>query len=184
MADNFEDEVSGLALSEREITFCEQYAIYANGTKAATIAGYANSPGQTSKQLLNKADIQAYLKALRAKAAELAGVTLIRNAQEIAKIAYGNAASLRADWMNVKDWDELTDEEKSIISEVKAQVTTTYTKQGDPITNELLHFKTHNKLAALEMLNKMFGFNQPDQVELSGKDGGAIQVTGMVIKKE
>lgn len=87
MESNFEEEVSGLALSEKEITFCEQYAIYANGTKAATIAGY-NSPGQACKQLLKKTDIQTYLKALRAKAAELAGVTIVRNLIELAVIAY------------------------------------------------------------------------------------------------
>lgn len=181
--DFFNEALTDTGLSEKEIIFCEQYAIYANAAKAARIAGY-NNPAQSARQLTQNEEIIKCVKALKMKAAEMAGVTLIRNAQELAKIAYGNAANLRSDWMNVKDWEELTDEEKAILSEVKTQVTTTYSKQGDPITNEILHFKTHNKLAAIEMLNKMFGFNQPDQVELSGKDGAPIEITGMVIKKE
>jgi phage terminase small subunit len=85
--ENFNETVSEIALSEKEIIYCENYAIYANGSKAAAIAGY-NHPKESSSQLLKKPDIQSYLKALRAKAAEMAGVTIIRNLMELAAIAY------------------------------------------------------------------------------------------------
>ena len=90
-SEEFKDAVSEIVLSEKEVIYCEQYATYANGTKAATIAGY-NNPKESSCQLLRKPDIQNYLKALRAKAADMAGVTIIRNLMELAVIAYPGKA--------------------------------------------------------------------------------------------
>jgi hypothetical protein len=69
------------------------------------------------------------------------------------------------------------------LSEVRSEVTTMYSKSGEPIVTEKLHFKVHDKLKAIEMLNKMFGFNQPDKMEHTGENGGPIKVTGMVISK-
>jgi len=163
--------------------FCQEYVVDLNVQKAMRRANF-NEYYTKGGYWLEKPEVQAYVKYLQSNAAETVGISLIRNATELAKIAYGSAANLRSDWMNVKDWDELTDEEKCILSEVKAQTTTTYSKQGDPIITEILHFKTHDKLRAIEMLNKIFGFNQPDQLEVSGKGGAPIVVTGMVIKKE
>lgn len=109
MEGDFKD-IGEIALSKKEITFCEQYAIYANGTKSATIAGY-NNPQESSAQLLRKPDIQNYLKALRGKSAELAGVTIARNLIELAVIAYPsrgiNDAGIEVDVYAAKPSDRL-----------------------------------------------------------------------------
>ena len=148
MEGDFNDVVSEIALSEKEITYCEQYVVYANGSKAARIAGYDN-PKESSCQLLRKPDIQNYLKALRAKAADLAGVTIVRNLMELAVIAYPSRG----------------------INDAGIEV-------------DVYQAKPSDRLKAIEVINKMCAFNAPEQVELSGKDGAPINITGMVIKKD
>jgi phage terminase small subunit len=149
MDDSFIDEaLTDIGLSEKEIIFCEQYAIYANAAKAARTAGY-NNGAQSARQLLTKPEVQNCLKALRSKAAEMAGVTIVRNLMELAAIAYPSKG---------------TDDDGKVIDVYQA--------------------KPSDRLKAIEVINKMCAFNAPDQVELSGKDGAAISITGMVIKKE
>lgn len=82
-----DNALTDFGLSEKEIIFCEKYAIYANAAKAAREAGY-NNGAQSARQLLTKKEVQECLKELKSKAAEVAGVTIIRNAMELARIAF------------------------------------------------------------------------------------------------
>lgn len=138
-----DNALTDFGLSEKEIIFCEKYAIYANAAKAAREAGY-NNGAQSARQLLTKKEVQDCLKELKSKAAEVAGVTIIRNAMELAKIAYG---------------------------------------EEDEDGNVIIH-RPIERMKAVELLNKMFAFNAPDKIEHTGENGGPIQVTGMVIRKE
>lgn len=131
-------------LTEKQRTFCEEYVIHCNATKAALAIGIENNPTQSGFQFLKNEHVQGYLRWLRSRAAEVAGVTVVRNAMELTKIAYGEVD-----------------------------------KDGNPI-----EYKPFERIKAIEVLNKMFGLNKPEKVEHTGENGGPIQVTGMVIKKE
>lgn len=162
---------SGIELTEKEKQFCEQYVIDWNGTRAAKHAGYSEKTAYViACENLRKPHIQAYIAELKGKTAELAGVSALRNAQELAKIAYSSAAAMREDWENVKDWDDLTEDEKAIISEVVTSETRFTTKDGrESITREL-KYKTYDKQRAIEMLNKMFGWNSPEKHDIRIND--------------
>lgn len=144
MTDTQTDPLTDLGLSQKEMTFCEHYAVYANAKDAADVAGY-NNPQQSGYYLLKKEEVQAYIKAIKAKAADVAGVTLIRNLKELAAIAY------------------------PVINDAG---------------NAVYDAKPIERIKAIEVINKMCDFESAKKIELSGKDGAPIVVTGMVIKKE
>ena len=181
MEGDFKDEF--LELSDLDRAFCEEYVIDCDAAKAALRAGLIIG-SHSARKAIKRKDLQDYLLYLRKHAAAFAGVTVIRNARELAKIAYGNVSNLRTSWREVKDWDELTEDEKAIIGEVHSETSTVYTKEGEPIITDKLRFKTHDKIRAIDMLNKMFDFEAAKKVELTGKDGEPINITGMVIRKE
>jgi hypothetical protein len=106
------------------------------------------------------------VKFIKDNALEFAGISMLRNMQELAKVAYGSGADLREAWKDLKKWDELPDDVKATISEV---TTTTRTVLGGEQVSELenIKIKQYDKLRAIEMLNKMGGFNAPEKIEVT-----------------
>ena len=165
-------------LNERQRRFCERYCVVWNAARAAREAGYAEkSARETGSELLTKPHIQAYINEIKANAAEFAGVSLLRNAQELAKIAYSSAADLRQSWHGLKDWEEISEEAKASIQEV-VTVSRVLRKVGGGDesedensglvqTLETVKVKQHSKIQALAELNKMFGWNAPKQIEIT-----------------
>ena len=76
-----------LELSENEKNFCEEYVIDCNSWRAANRAGLDISR-TNAKKMAKSEKLTPYMDYLRSKSAELAGVTIIRNAKELANIAY------------------------------------------------------------------------------------------------
>lgn len=112
---------AGVELSEREVTFCEEYVKDWNASRSAKVAGWSEvSAGNTGKELLKRADIQTYLKYLRARTEEMAGISMLKNALVLKRLAYSKNTG-------VKD-----------------------------------------RIKAIEILNRMFGYNSPDKMEHSG----------------
>src|SRR5690606_28947089 len=136
------------------------YVIDWNATRAATAAGYSKKTARTiGAENLTKPDIQAYIEEIQRDLAKLAGVSALRNLLELKKMAYSDPAELRNSWSEVKDWRELTDEQKAIISEIVT--IEKVDRLGNHIT--ILKYKLYDKRAAIEIINKMLGYNAPEK---------------------
>lgn len=156
-------------LTDKQRRFCEEYVIDWNGTRAAIAAGYAESGARVEAvRLLTNANVKTHIDELRAKTAELAGVSALRVAKEFAKIAFQSAAVLRESWEEVKEWDDLTDEEKSILAEVET-VEKVIRGGGEDlqVVERKLKYKTHDKQKALTELKKMFGYDAAEKIEIA-----------------
>jgi phage terminase small subunit len=154
-------------LTEKQRIFCERYCTHWNATKAAIEAGYSEkTANEQGSQNLTKLSVREYIKFIKDNAFEFAGISALRNAQELAKVAYGSGADLREAWKDLKQWEELPDEVKATIAEV---TTTTRTILGFESVAELetVKIKQYDKLKALEMLNKMGGYNAPEKLDHS-----------------
>lgn len=165
-------------LTEKQRRFCERYCVVWNAARAAREAGYSEKAAkETGSDLLTKANIQAYINEIKANAAEFAGVSLLRNAQELAKIAYSSAADLRRTWDSLKDWDDISEEAKASIQEV-----TTVSRVlrrvggGDESEDEnsglvqtldTVKVKQYSKVQAIAELNRMFGYNAAEKIEIT-----------------
>jgi len=171
MAEESKDIAS--ELNERQKKFCENFVFDWNATRSY-MAAYPDSDydsaAVSANRLLKNDKIQAYVAELKTKTAELAGVSLLRVANEYAKLAFTDAANLRTDWNEVKEWSELTEAERALI----AGVTTTKRTIGSgdekvEIEETRLDYKTHDKHKALEALRKMFGFDAAEKKDVNLK---------------
>ena len=147
--------------TDKERRFCEEYCIDLNATQAAIRAEYSvKSARQIGSQNLSKPYIAKYIATLQSDLSKLTGVTAARNILELKKMAFTSLAGLNKNWYELKDWNELTEEQKSAISEI----TQTVTSFGDSGEKKTVKLKLHDKLKAIEMLNRMLGFNAPEKL--------------------
>lgn len=175
-------ESVGSELTVKQRRFCEEYVIDWNATRAAKAAGYSEDTAtEIGYENLTKPHLLAYVEEIQKNLARLCGVSAARNVLELKKIAYSSAANLRSDWSDVKDWNELTDDERAILSEI--QVTKKRIGSPDaPVFEEFLRYKTYDKTKALEILNKMLGWDAPTQVKHSGDLG--LNLTSKEVEEE
>lgn len=156
-------------LTEKQKIFCREYVKYWNGTRAAIKAGYSeDSAKEIASENLTKPNIQKYIAYLKANLAELAEITPFMVLAEYSKIAFSSIAHLHNTWIERKEFDELTDEQKACIAEISTQTRTTKTLDGDVIEVDYVKIKLHDKLKSLEGINKMLGYDAPQKVDLSG----------------
>ena len=164
-------------LTEKQRIFCERYCTHWNATKAAIEAGYSEkTANEQGSQNLAKLSVREYIKFIKDNAFEFAGISALRNAQELAKVAYGSGADIRKAWESLEEWEQLPDDVKATISEVTTTTRVIKTMGGDEETGasiiqavESVKVKQYDKLKALEMLNRMGGYNAADKVDLSTK---------------
>jgi len=167
-----DDNFSGL--TDKQRAFCLHYCTHWNATKAALQAGYSEkTANEQGSQNLAKLSVQAYIKHLQSDIARAAGVSALRNLMELTKIAYTNPTDIRESWEQLKDWESIPDDVKAGIAEV---VTVSKVLRrvggGDESedensglvqTLETVKVKMHDKLKALDMINRMLGYNEQEE---------------------
>ena len=116
---------------------------------------------------MSKVYIQDYINEIQKDLSKLTGVTATRNILELKKIAYSSITSFKNDWMTEKEFDSLSEEQLACISDIQYQ-----TKTTGETTETIVKFKLHDKQKAIEILNKMLGFNESDKLDITtnGKD--------------
>lgn len=146
--------------------FAEEYVIDWNGTRAYQAAypkaSYDTARANQSKLLANTC-IQDYISEIQKDLSKLTGVTAARNILELKKIAYSSMADLKKDWYSLEDYEDLPKEVKDAIFEVQHTETTF----GEDGKKEQVKVKMHDKQRAIEILNKMLGFNEPNKTDLN-----------------
>ena len=170
-------------LTEKQRIFCEAYCRFWDATKAAKEAGYSEKTAYSiGSENLRKPECAEYIKFIKDNAADFAGVSFLRNVQELAKIAYGSAADLRDSWENMKDWQELPDDVKATIAEVTttSRVVKTSLDEDKIVEIETVKVKQYDKRLAIEALNKMLGYNAAEKVETSNPDGSLRPKTTII----
>lgn len=157
MEDNFN------VLTAKQRAFCLYYCTHWNATRAAKEAGYSEKTAQEiSSENLSKPIIQSYIKHIQSDIARAAGVSALRNLNELAKIAYTNTTDIRESWGQLKDWESIPDDVKAGIAEVVtvSRVVKTSLDEDKTIELETVKVKMHDKLKALDMINRMLGYNE------------------------
>lgn len=152
-----------MKLTDKQRRFCEEYVVDWNATRAAITAGYSKKTArQIATTTLSKVYIQDYINEIQKDLSKLSGVTALRNILELKKIAYASIAQFKDDWMTEKEFNELSEEQLACISDIQYQ-----TKTTGEATETIVKFKLHDKQKAIEILNKMLGFNEADKLDLS-----------------
>lgn len=152
--------------------FALEYIKRYDKTAAALAAGYSEkTAGQQGYQLANRPDIKKRVSELQQNIAELAGITPLMVANELAAIAFTNMSDIFADWTERQNYDDLDDVQKKAIKtiEFRKEVRSVPTQGDEEINIEIETVKVvmHDKLKAIELLCKNLGFTMADTVNLN-----------------
>lgn len=152
-------------LTEKERVFCWRYVVLRNGAKAAREAGYSEKTCYViASENLTKPHIQQYIEIIKDQYEEATGVTKFRQLEELAKIAYSSISHLHETWIELSEFEKLTDEQKAAIESIETKTVTTNFDETTK-TTEYVKVKLYSKIAAISEINKMMGYNAPEKFQ-------------------
>jgi len=165
-----ENEISK-NLTNKQKLFVEYYLLDWNATQAAIKAGYSK---KTAKEIgcenLTKPNISNHISEILKDIEKVVGISRIGILLELKKIAFGNIGDFFDNWTKYKDFNKLTPEQKTCIAEISSQTkkVPSVLNEGEFDEVETVKIKMHDKIKAIEIINKMLGFNEPNKIDLTG----------------
>lgn len=158
--------MAGLSLKMR--LFCREYVIlknqgiaYMNIYKCKAIT----TAKSNAHKLLKRPDVKEYIKELESNLEDLTGVSKARNLIELAKIAYSNISLYHETWIKLNAFKNFTPEQLAAIESTETK-TEYKTLDGSFVSVVYIKIKLHNKLTALDLINKMMGYNHNPKQEI------------------
>jgi phage terminase small subunit len=178
----------GLTIKQK--LFCQEYIYDWNATRSYTVA-YPNvkttsTAGVLAHRMLKNDKVQHYLEEIQQDIEKLAGVSRMKIINEHMKLAFSSIAHLHNTWIERKQFEELTPDEKACISEISTQTRNVISDgQLTAVTVEFVKIKLYDKQKALDSISKMLGYDAPVKAEVTGKNGQPLvqSITIEVINK-
>lgn len=159
-------------LTDKQERFCQEYMIDFNGAQAAIRAGYSpDSAKEIASETLTKPNVQERLSQLKKEAAEQFGVSKQQLINELKKIAFFDIRKIYSDHNSLLDIKDFDDDSAGAVAGIEVdeiisqRETIGYTKK----------VKLHSKIAAIERVSRMLGYDEPSKSELTGPNGQPLQ---------
>lgn len=155
-------------LTEKQKNFCHEYVIDWNGTRAIhscyNVKNKQNASVIAANYLKNPL-IKQYIEFIRRDYEKICGVSKMRQIKEFTKIAYSSIAHMHEDWILLKDFNTLTDNQKEAIESIETK--TEQRVMGNELVEiKYVKLKLYSKIEALDRINKLMGYNEPDQIKV------------------
>lgn len=158
-------------LNHMERRFCYQYVLLLNGTRAAIAANYSKKTARAMAcELLKRPHVKKEIERLQNDLAQTAQISALRVLKEHEKVAFGSMGHYHKTWIKKKEFEELTDEQKSSIKSIQTQIRKEEI-DGEATFVEYVKIELYDKLRSLEAISTMLGYNAPEKTEITGKDG-------------
>jgi phage terminase small subunit len=160
-----------MKLTEKQKRFCDEYLIDLNGTQAAIRAGFSKKTADVQAvRLLGNVKVQEYLKIRQQKVADKFEIKQERVLRELASIAFSDIRKYYSEDGGLKAIKDLDDESAAALAgmEVDELWGTELDEDGgfrkvqQGVTKKI---KRWDKVKAVEVINKMLGFNAPEKRE-------------------
>jgi phage terminase small subunit len=168
-----------MSLTPKQQRFVEEYLVDFNATQAAVRAKYsAKSAGKIGPELLGKTRIAEAIREEQAKLAQRSAVSAEAVIGELAKLGFANMANyvrIGGNGDPFVDLSKMTRDQAAAIQEVTVEDFVDG-RGEDAREVRRVKFKLADKRAALVDLGRHLGIFK-DKVEVTGKDGGPIEVT-------
>jgi hypothetical protein len=174
-------------LTEKEKNFCHEYVVDWNGGRAARAAGYSEKTCYViANENLTKPKIKQYINFIKNDYEMLCGISKTKQLQELAKIAYSSIAHLHNTWIELKAFDNLTDDQKAAIESTETkhetkQIFNIESNEKEDVNINYIKIKLYSKLNAIDQINKMMGYHEAEKYDHSSKDGSMTPRIGKVI---
>ena len=159
-----------LELTEKQKAFCREYIFDWNATRAYLNAypdvKDADVAKASASRLLTNVNVKAYIDEIQKDLERLAGLSRLRVINEHMKLAFSSIAHLHNTWIERKDFEKLTDDQKACISEISTQIKTSRNSDGTLGEIEYVKIKLHDKQKALDSISKMLGYDAPIKMQI------------------
>jgi len=160
-------------LTERQKRFCMEYCIDWNATRAykTIYRGTTFSAATMGSKMRRNPKIQQYVAFIQTDYEKICGVSKARLSAELVKIAFSSIAHLHNNWIKLEEWEEIKENNPGALDAIESIDTKTETimvpinGKKVPVKVEYIKIKLYDKLAAIEKLAKMYGYNAPEKVE-------------------
>jgi len=178
------NDIESIELTDKQEKFCYEYCYDFNATQAAIRAGYSeNTARSIASQLLTKLNIQDKIKEMQDNLAETAGISRLRVLLEHQKLAFSSIAHLHNTWIERKEFESLTEEQKSCIAEIDTKIRKEWeynsgTEEKEPVQVEYVKIKLYDKQKALDSISKMLGYDAAIKIDANI----TAQLPGIIIK--
>lgn len=155
-------------MTDKQERFCREYTLDLNSTQAAIRAGYSKKTArQIGSENLSKPDIQSLISELQADLQKNTELTAVRILEEHKKIAFSSIAHLHNSWIELKDFEKLTPEQKACIKSISTKVLkqNAGTREEPIIVDvEFVKIDLWDKQRALDSISNILGFNAPKEI--------------------
>lgn len=164
-------------LTEKQKIFCREYIYDWNATRAAKVAGYSEDTAYAiGAENLRKPQIQAHITEIQKDLEKVAGISRLRIVQEHLNIVNTSIAHLHNTWITRKEFENLTDGQKSAIAELSYQTRTekdySSNPDGDVVQVDYVKIKLYDRQKSMDSLSKMLGYNEAEKIEHLGEVKG------------
>ena len=147
-------------LTQKQKIFVQEYCYDWNATRAAIAAGYSKKTAAViGQENLRKPYIQAHIEEIQKDLEKQAGISRLKVVKELMSMAFTDIADI-VEKYEKNGIESLTNGERKSIAQIKKTVV-----EGENHSNISYYIKAHDKKAALELLNKMLGYNEPDKID-------------------
>ncbi len=162
-------------LTDKQRAFTLEYPIDFNATRAAIRAGYSKKGARVrGSELLANRNIQEKIDEEFAKRSLRLDEILFRLTEQ-ATTSIGEFITINPDGDRISFDPDVIKEMGHLVKRIKANTTVRYTEKGDQLEYTSLDLTLHDGQRALELLGKHRGM-APRRIELTGKDGGPIEI--------
>lgn len=158
-------------LTKSQKVFCQEYIYDWNATRAYKVAYPSVKTDSVARscasQHLTKLNIQAYIELIQKDLEKLAGISRMQVLDEHRKLAFSSIAHLHNTWITLREFEDLTDEQKASIQEISTKVMKVKIGEGEIAEVEFVKIKLYDKQKSLDSLSKMLGYNEPEKRDVT-----------------
>lgn len=163
-------------LTVKQEKFCQKYVECGNAFEAYKFAFNTKTKRDQTVytdacELRKNPKISRRIEYLKNNLAEAAGITFLQILKEHQKIAFCDATKLRKGWMTLKEFEQLTPDDRACIKKIDTKQTKRMTADGEEVIDEYVKIECYDKQKSLESLANLLGYNHPSRVEVTGRNG-------------
>lgn len=181
-----------MKLSVKQENFCNYYIECGNASEAYRRAFSCgkmseNTIWSKSSILLSNDKVRARVKELQEEQKKKSDITKERVLNELSNIAFSSIADMHNEWIERKEFDKLTQSQKSAIKSISTKILKKNigTSEDPEIVDvEYIKIELHDKLKAIERICKMFGWDAPEKVNLSTNSKDEPIIIQVIDKRE
>lgn len=165
-------------LTIKQDKFCNKYLECGNASEAYRYAYCCEKmkPETVNNKayvLLAKGKIRAMVDELRGRMQSKSEITKEKLLSEYTKIGFSSIAHLHNTWIDLKEFEKITDDQKAAIKSISTR-TRRIMEGALPIEIAEVKIELYDKLRALDSIVKMLGFDAPTKTEVTGAHGSPL----------